>query len=65
MILTFGGGAALWGASLTGWLEPLPETMTSAVGSLTVAGAMVQSSRICRAGACPVCADEGDANRGG
>ena len=63
--LTFAGGAALWAASLAGWLEPLPETVTSATGSLTLAGALVQSARICQAGACVACADEERANRGG
>ena len=58
VILTFAGGAALWAASLAGWLEPLPETLTSAAGSLTLAGALVQSARICQAGACSACADE-------
>ena len=58
VVLTFGGGAALWAASLAGWLEPLPETVTSAVGSLTLAGALVQSARVCQAGDCSVCADE-------
>ena len=58
VMLTFGGGAALWAASLAGWLEPLPETVTSAAGSLTLAGALVQSARICQAGACSACADE-------
>ena len=65
VILTFGGGAALWAASLAGWLEPLPETVTSAAGSLTLAGALVQSARICQAGACSACTDEEDADRGG
>ena len=63
--LTFAGGAALWAASLAGWLEPLPETVTSAAGSLTLAGALVQSARICQTGACPVCADEESADQGG
>ena len=58
VILTFLGGAALWAASLAGWLEPLPETVTSTAGSLILAGAMVQSARICQAGACSTCADE-------
>ena len=62
--LTFAGGAALWAASLAGWLEPLPETVTSATGSLTLAGALVQSARICQAGACSACADEERADRG-
>ena len=64
VMLTFAGGAALWAASLAGWLEPLPETATSATGSLTLAGAMVQSARICQAGACAACADEEQADRG-
>lgn len=64
VILAFGGGAALWGASLAGWLGPLPETATSAAGSLILAGAMVRSARICRTGACTVCPDEEGADRG-
>ncbi len=56
--LTFTAGAALWGASLAGWLEPAPETVTSVAGSLTLAAALLWSARICRAGACPECADD-------
>ena len=62
--LTFAGGAVLWAASLAGWLEPLPETVTSAAGSLILAGALLQSARICQAGACSACTDEQHANRG-
>ncbi len=65
VVLTLAGGAALWAASLAGWLEPLPETATSAAGSLTLAGALVQSARVCRAGECSVCANEERADRGG
>ena len=50
VMLTFGGGAALWAASLAGWLEPVPEAVTSAAGSLTLAGALLQSARVCQAG---------------
>ena len=57
-VLTFVGGAVLWGASLAGWLEPVPETVTSVAGSLTLAGALVWSARVCEAGACPACADD-------
>ena len=64
VVLTFVGGAMLWAASLAGWLEPLPETMTSVAGSLTLAGALVHSARICQANACEVCADEAHADRG-
>ena len=63
LTLTFAGGAGLWAASLAGWLEPLPENMTSAAGSLVLAGALVWSGRVCRAGACSVCADEEHAGR--
>ena len=65
VVLAFAGGAALWAASLAGWLEPLPETVTSAAGSLTLAGALVRSARICQAGACSACADEERADQGG
>ena len=63
--LTFLAGTALWAASLAGWLEPLPETMTSTVGSLTQAGALVQSARVCQAAACAECTDEEHPDRGG
>ena len=65
VVVTFVGGAALWAASLAGWLEPLPETVTSAAGSLILAGALLQSARVCQANACAVCADEEQADRGG
>ncbi len=65
VLLAFAAGAALWSASLAGRLEPLPETMTSAVGSLILAGALLQSARVCQAGACPVCADEEPADLAG
>lgn len=58
VILIFAGGSGLWAASLAGWLEPLPETVTSSAGSLTIAGAMVLSARLCHAASCAVCADE-------
>ena len=65
VILGFAGGTALWGASLAGWLEPLSETVTSAAGSLILAGALFQSARVCQAGACSVCADEEHAEQVG
>ena len=64
VVLTFVGGAALWAASLAGWLEPLPETATSAAGSLMLAAALFQSARVCQANACSVCADEERADGG-
>ena len=65
VVLTFFGGAALWAASLAGWLEPLSETVTSSAGSLVLAAALVQSARICHTDACGVCADEEHPDRGG
>ncbi len=58
VILAFVGGAAFWAASLAGWLEPMPETVTSTAGSLVLAGALLQGARICQAGACAVCEDD-------
>ncbi len=63
--LTFAAGATLWAASLAGWLEPLPETVTSSAGSLTIAGAMVLSARLCHAASCAVCAEEEQRNQEG
>ena len=57
VVLTFVGGAVLWAASLAGLLEPLSETVTSAAGSLGLAGALVLSARACRADACAVFPD--------
>ena len=57
VFLAFGAGAVVWAASLAGRLEPLPETATSAAGSLILAGALLQSARVCRAGDCSVCDD--------
>ena len=65
VVLTFIGGAALWATSLAGYLEPLPENVTSAAGSLILAGALVQSARVCQANECAACADEEPADRGG
>ena len=65
VILTFAAGGALWGGSLAGWFEPLPETVTSVAGSLVLAGALVQSARVCQASACSVCADEQQADQVG
>ena len=64
VVLPFAMGTALWAASLAGWLEPLPETMTSAAGSLTLAGALVRSARVCQSGACVEGADEERPDRG-
>ncbi len=63
VILAFAGGATFWAASLAGWLEPLPEALTSASGSLILAGALLQRARVCQAGACSVCADEENLHR--
>ena len=51
-------GASLWAASLAGWLEPVPEAVTSAAGSLTLAWTLARSGKVCASGECDVCADE-------
>lgn len=43
-----GVGATVWVASLLGWFEPLPETVTSAAGSLLFAGSLLWSAQTCR-----------------
>ncbi len=48
-------GAGIWAASLMGLLEPIPEFVTSPLGSLVFASGMLWSARICRKGACDVC----------
>ena len=65
VLLTFIAGSALWGGSLAGWFEPLPETVTSVAGGLVLAGALVQSARVCQASACSACADEEYADQAG
>ena len=65
VILTFVGGTMLWAASLAGWLEPLPEAVTSTGCSLTLAGVLVQNARVCQAGACSICAGEEHSDQGG
>ena len=59
---TFVGGASLWAASAAGWLEPVPEPLTAAAGSLTLAGALFRSTRVCHVAECAACAEE---DRGG
>lgn len=58
VVIAFAGGAALWAASLTGLLEPLPEVLTAAAGSLTIAGALFQGVRVCQSGACAICDED-------
>jgi hypothetical protein len=51
-------GLALWAASLAGWTQPVPEPVTTVLGSLLVAGALVVNARLrheasCRSCGCP------------
>lgn len=57
VIGTFVGGAMVWAASLAGWLEPAPEALTSALGSVILAAALFWSARLCHDGACASCAE--------
>ena len=50
-------GAMVWMASLSGWLEPIPEAVTSAAGSLLFASSLLWSAQECRSGACDVSSD--------
>ncbi len=55
ILATFTVGACVWAASLAGFLEPVPENLTSAAGSLILAAALIAGARICRSGDCEVC----------
>lgn len=57
-VAIFAFGALLWGASLAGLLEPIPEPWTSASGSLIVAFALYRSAHVCQAGDCEVCGSD-------
>lgn len=57
ILLTFAAGASLWAASLAGLLQPIPEAVTSATGSLMLAGALFCSFRVCKTDQCDVCAE--------
>lgn len=61
ILATFALGSLVWAASLGGVLEPIPENLSSATGSLILAGALMAGARICRVGDCEVC--QGDAGR--
>lgn len=60
VVALLGAGATIWCASLLAVFEPVPETATSAMGSLIFAGGMLWSARICRSGACERCDSEHD-----
>jgi hypothetical protein len=51
-----GGGLALWAASLAGWLLPVPEPVTTVVGSVAVAGAMLWNATLAHRASCHHCA---------
>lgn len=52
VMCAFVGGAAVWMASLAGWLAPLPEPLMSASGSLMIAAGLLASARICKVQRC-------------
>ena len=49
-------GFVVWGASVAGWLEPLPEAAMSPLGGLFVAGALFWNGRLRHQAACGPCA---------
>jgi len=51
-----GAGFAVWGLSVAGGLEPLPEAATSPLGGLLVAGALFWNGRLRHRAACGPCA---------
>ena len=63
VILVFVFGAAVWAASLAGMFEPIPEAVTSATGSLCLAGALLLGARVCHSKECAVCDERSDYSR--
>lgn len=63
VLAVLAAGTAIWCASLLGLFEPLPETLTSPVGSLVFAGGMLWSARVCRSHACERCEPRSDPGR--
>jgi len=70
ILTVFAIGAFTWAASLAGLFTPLPEPLTSALGSLLMAGALFESVRRCAPAQCERCdaglpadmADQGSPN---
>ena len=48
-------GLGVWAASLAGWTRPLPEPVTTTLGSLLLAGGMVWNARLRHEAACRRC----------
>lgn len=61
ILIAFALGASVWATSLMGLFEPIPENVTSASGSLVLAGALIAGGRACRSGDCEVCSGQPDA----
>lgn len=57
ILSVFTGGVATWGASFAGILEPLPESLTSSIGSLMIAASLLWSVQVCETDQCTVCAE--------
>lgn len=55
VLITAAVGIVVWAASLLGLFLPIPETVTSPIGSLVFAASMIRSARICRSGECDRC----------
>lgn len=53
--LPLAAGTLVWIASLAGWLEPLPETVTTVAGSLLLAAGMVWNARFRHQTVCGSC----------
>lgn len=52
-------GLVLWGVPLLGLALPVPETLTTAIGSLVAAGGMMWSARLAHRAECRVCEPAG------
>ena len=50
-------GVAIWTASLSEFLHPLPEAVGSSIGAILVAASLLHASFCCRERDCEVCGD--------
>ncbi|MEN8145202.1 MAG: MerC family mercury resistance protein [Gemmatimonadota bacterium] len=48
-------GAGVWGASLSGWLQPVPEAATDALGGALLAAGIFWSTRLAHTQRCERC----------
>ena len=57
-------GLVVWGGSLAGWFNPIPEPLASSLGAFAVAGGIFWNARLRHRVTCTTCDVEGHAHGG-